>query len=168
MYGREELLKRDITSMDFKTAEYTLDISKTQSPQRAQSEFELPKGAKLLKEVIVRSTKIEDPTKHRPYGKPDYVLKAKDINTSYGNLLYALQGKFPGLVVRQVSNPGADGGPKWMVYLLKAAGGTINFSPEVPLTGKDTIVWGSPADNNWPHNPSIFGSLQLESGAHDF
>ena len=170
-YGKVELLKRETPPMEFNEISYRIDLVKTESPQRIR--FELSKDAKMLKEVEIKASRIveEFTTEYRtkrPYGKPNYVLKTKDINASYGNLLYTLPGKFPGLVVRQADNPEAGGstGPKWVVYILRAATGSINFPKEVLVTVNDAIVGGAPGDILGTIDPATVESIELKTGVN--
>jgi hypothetical protein len=168
-YGRAELLKREVPPMNFEEVKYTLDFTKTESPQRIL--YTPSVDSKMLKEVEIKASKIQEEYAveyriKRPYGKPSYVLKAKEINTSYGNLLLALPGKFPGLVVRLADNPGPNGsngeGPKWVVYLLK----NQNAGHEVLVTVNDAFVGGDPRDILGSINPNDVESIELKTGVN--
>ena len=166
-YGKAELMARDIAPLDFKPVEYALPLVKTETVQRMKSEYELPPDSKLLEEVVVRGKKIEDVKVMRSYGKADYVLKAKDLNSSYGNLLMTLPGKFPGLVVRLADNPGPGGspgdGPHWVVYVARAATSSILFPKEVLVMINDVAVGGTPADVLGALNPMTVESVELKT-----
>lgn len=91
-YGQVKLLKRQVPMVYLNESTYKIEVTDAGSVQRIISEYEKPKDAIMLKEVEVKASKIEEQyekgyREKRPYGKPDYVLKAKDINTAYGNLL---------------------------------------------------------------------------------
>ncbi len=168
-FGKVELLGRAIPPMDFNEIGYRLDFEKTEMPQRIQ--YKPSPSAKMLKEVEIKASRIEEEYTieyriKRPYGKPNYVLKAKDINASYGNLLYALPGKFPGLVVRQAWNPGNDAGGRWVVYLLKNAAGSLSSPPEVLVTVNDCFVGGTPADILGAIDPATVESVELKTGVN--
>ena len=173
VHGKVELLKRDTPPMDFNEISYRIDFIKTKSPQRIR--FQPSKDAKMLKEVEIKASRIveEFTTEYRtkrPYGKPNYVLKAKDINAAYGNLLLTLSGKFPGLVVRQADNPGARDengtGPRWVVYVQKAASGSLNYPPEVLVTVNDAVVGGTPAEILGAIDPATVESIELKTGVN--
>ena len=164
-YGKGEFVKAQTAALNFKECDYTVDLTKTEQPQRIISEYEAPKGTRLLQEVEIRSTKITEEYKadfreKRSYGKPDHVLKAKDINASYGNLLLMLPGKIPGLNVRQVNNE--NEGTKWVVYLQR--GLSISNPREVLVTVNDAMVGGDPADILSSINPHDVESIELKSG----
>ena len=134
-------------------------------PQRILSDYEAPKGTRLLQEVEIKSTKIEEQHKadyrvKRPYGKPDYVLKAKDINAAYGNLLLTLPGKIPGLVVREVNNDGE--GTKWVVYIQRQM--SVAFPAEVLVMINNAIVSGSPASILGAIDPNTVESIEVKLG----
>lgn len=150
-----DLLPRQIPSITFNNNFQPIAVRRTQSSQREKSSFETSSQTKLLKEILVKSTKIDEATK-RPYGKPDYVITAKDINTSYGNLLTTLPGKVPGLVVRQDPN-GAT-----LVYIARA--NSIETPSEVTVLVNDVFVGGSPAEILGSINPSTVESVEVKTG----
>ena len=157
-YGNAVLVPRDIPGMNFKLPDNPLRILPAPTVQRINSSNELPAQSKLLNEVVVQTTKPEDIRKRRPYGKPDYVLKSKDFNTAYGNLLLALPGKFPGLVIRQI--PGGN----WVVYVQRAATASINNPKEVLVMVNDVAAGGTPADILGSINPANVETVELKSG----
>ena len=163
-YGKAKLLKRDAPTLDFKYSPFQVDIVKTESPQRIFSEYEVPKDSKLLEEIEVRATRIVDEDVDyrikRPYGKPDFVLTSKDLTLGYGNLLYTLPGKIPGLVVREVLNN--EEGPKWVVYLQRSV--SMEFPPEVLVTVNNAIVGGSPASILGAIDPNNVESVEVKRG----
>ncbi len=167
-YGRGEFVKGEGATIDFKESEYKVNVTKAELPQqRILSEYETPKGTHMLEEVEITSNKIEEEYQadfraKRTYGKPDYVLKGKDLNIGYGNLLLALPGRIPGLNVRQVSNQGQD--TRWVVYLQR--GLSINNPKEVLVTINDAIVGGNPADILSTLNPQDIESIELKSGVN--
>ena len=116
-----------------------------------------------MKEVVVRADEINDKENYRikrPYGKPDHILYAKDINASYGNLLQTLPGKVPGLVVRFVHNEGEQ--PRWMVYLQRQ--GSILNPQEVLVTVNDAVMSGTPAQIIGSIDPSIVETIEVKNG----
>jgi hypothetical protein len=90
------------------------------------------------------------------------VLLAKDINASYGNLLLSLQGRFPGLNVRQMNSE--TEGTRWVVYLQR--GISLTNPKEVLVTVNDAIVGGNPADILSAINPSDVESVELKKGVN--
>jgi hypothetical protein len=162
-YGRAEFIKAKAAAIDFAESEWEADLIKTGSPQRVLSEYESPKNARMLQEVVIKSSKIEEQYQagyrvRRPYGKPDYVLKAKDINASYGNLLLTLPGKVPGLIVRQ------DEGGNWVVYLQRQI--SILNPAQVLVTINDAIVTGSPAKILEAIDPNMIESIEIKKGVN--
>jgi hypothetical protein len=161
-YGKIELLPREIAPMDFKIKITPLTVQSTQSQQRIISEYEVPSDARMLEGVEVKASRIEEQQQKdyrvkRPFGRPDYVLTAKDINTSYGNLLFSLQGKIPGLIVRQT-----DGG--WVVYLQR--GLSISNPAEVLVTVNDNVVGGSPGTVLGSIDPNTVESIEIKKGVN--
>ena len=161
-YGKVELLPREFAPMDFKIKTTPLTVQNTQSQQRIISEYEVPSDARMLEGVEVKATRIEEQQQKdyrvkRPFGQPDYVLTAKDINTSYGNLLFSLQGKIPGLIVRQT-----DGG--WVVYLQRSL--SISNPAEVLVTVNDNVVGGSPGTVLGSIDPNTVESIEVKKGVN--
>ncbi len=102
-YGRFTIHPRSIASTNFLINSYTLPIVKANSTQRLISEYEVPKGDRLLAEVQVKGKRILKDSavdrSRRSYGYADFRLASKDLNPIYSNLLNAIQGKVPGLIV---------------------------------------------------------------------
>jgi hypothetical protein len=90
------------------------------------------------------------------------------MNIGYGNLLYSLQGKVPGLVIRQVLNTGSDElngeGNKWVVYIQRASTSSITYPKEVLVMVNDAMMGGSPADILSSINPSTVETVEIKSG----
>lgn len=167
-YGKAEFIMAKAAAIDFAESEWQAEVIKTESPQRVLSEYESPKEPRMLQEVVIKSSKVEEQYQagyrvKRPYGKPDYVLKAKDINASYGNLLLTLSGKVPGLNVRQANNDGE--GTKWVVYLDRAGkNGSILFPKEVIVTINDALIDGSPDQILSTIDPATVESVEVNTG----
>ena len=131
--------------------------------------YEFAGDSRLLKEIEVKASRIPEEytieyrTK-RPYGRPNYVLKAKDINTTYGNLLLSLPSKFPGLVVRQSYN--LDESPRWVVYLQKNYVGSLVNQPEVVVTINDTFVGGRSGDILGTIDPTTVETVELRTSVN--
>lgn len=146
-------------------------------PQRFFSEQDFLKDSRMLENIEVKGKRIiaEKPIDRieRPYGKPDYVLTKKDINTSYGNLLLTLPGKFPGLIVRQVENRGPivngvvtnGNGTEWKVYISKGGNVSSLINPkEVIVTVNDVIVSGTPEQILSAIDPQTVESVEVKTG----
>ncbi|HMJ71202.1 MAG TPA: carboxypeptidase-like regulatory domain-containing protein [Cyclobacteriaceae bacterium] len=97
----------------------------------------------LLEEVEVRASRINSDKQVTHYGRPDYVLLRKDIKDQTGSLLFALQGKIQGLMVRQVFV--TTEGTRWVVYLQRNAT-TGKRPPEVLVTVNGNVVSGTPEE----------------------
>jgi hypothetical protein len=164
-YGKVELLPRETPPMNFKESDKQLLIQNTQSPQRIISEYEVPKDVRMLQNVEVRATRIEEEYKEdyrikRPYGVPDYIINKKDINTGNGNLLLSLQGRVPGLVVRQVE------GGNWVVYTQRAFGTSAANAKEVTVTVNDVFMNGTPESILRTLDPNTIESIEVKLGVN--
>jgi hypothetical protein len=135
-YGKVIILPREIPPLELKLAP-PANIVSAGSIQRLYSEYEVPKDSKLLDEIEVRGSRQQseevERMKRRSYGRADHVLNAKQLNVNSGNLLWALVGKVPGLVV----NPSQG-----VVYFSRAMNSSITNSAsplvminDVPMAG---------------------------------
>ncbi len=135
-YGRVVILDHDIPKLQA-PQEPELKIVKVGAVQRIISDYEVPKDSKLLDEVSVSASRINteelERIKRRPFGRADHTLNAKSLNTGMGNLLYALAGKVPGLVV----NPSQG-----VVYFSRAMGTSITNSIGPMVTVNDIPMSG--------------------------
>ena len=162
-YGKVELLPREGAAIQFAPQPINIQLLPNKVAKRTVTEYELPSDARLLSEVVVRADEINDKDNYRlkrPYGKPDHILYAKDINASYGNLLQTLPGKIPGLVVRFVHNEGEQ--PRWMVYLQRQ--GSILYPQEVLVTVNDAVMSGTPAQIIGSIDPNIIETIEVKNG----
>lgn len=138
-YGKVEILPREIPPLN---APYTPEwgIVKAGTVQRIFSEYEVPKDSKLLEAVEVRGARSEtqslEQSKRRPYGRADHVLTAKNLNVGTGNLLYALVGKVPGLVVSPTQNT---------VFYSRAMGTSLTGTGQPLVTINDVPMAGDAA-----------------------
>jgi hypothetical protein len=143
-YGSVNILPREIPALPTRT-DAPLPIVQAGTVQRIFSEYEVPKDSKLLDEVEIVGRRPEDTeferSKRRPYGRPDYVLTAKNLNVNSGNLLWALVGKVPGLVVNPVEGT---------LYFTRSLANSITQGPnpmvtinDVPMAGDAGTVLGS-------------------------
>jgi hypothetical protein len=136
-YGSVKILSREVPSLETKPLE-PLPIVQAGSVQRIFSEYEVPKDSKLLQEVEIVGRRPEDTdferSKRRSYGRADYVLDSKkNLNVNSGNLLYALVGKVPGLIV----NPSQG-----VVFFSRAYGTSITQGPNPLVTINDIPMSG--------------------------
>lgn len=159
-YGKVELLPRDVPALKFKESMFTLRVQNAQSIQRIISEYEVPKDVRMLEAVEVRASRIDEEYQKdyrikRPYGKPDYILKEKDINKGYGNLLYSLQGRFPGLIIGQPTNG------SWTIYTRRGLSSSINNIHEVTVMLDNVPMGGSPGDAISSINPETVESIEF-------
>lgn len=158
--GRIDLKNREIPSMNFTHPKYQLSTISTETPQRIISEYEVPEGDRLLQEVIVTGQKIIEEKDVRTYGKPDYVLNAKDINSAYGNLLLTLPGKIQGLLIREVNNPN---GIETVVYINRL--GTADRKPKDMLVMIDDVaIGGKTADILAAIDPMTIETIEVKTG----
>lgn len=132
--GRVEILKKERLSTDFKFPFYQLKTLNTGRNQRLISEYEVPRGARLLSEVLIKG-KREEIEKIRPYGNPDYVIEADELDISSNNLLLILQGKVPGIVITTQTD---ETGVHTVVRIARASGLTIQAQTE-PLVMIDNV-----------------------------
>ncbi|MBI3218654.1 MAG: carboxypeptidase-like regulatory domain-containing protein [Bacteroidetes bacterium] len=176
--GKMEFIARQPAPIDFEPIPIQLPIQKTDITQRIISQNELMRGTTVLDEIEVKAKKIEDQTidrVQRPYGKPDYVLKRKDLNLTYGNLLQTLPGKVPGLVVRQAGNAGGlvngvmtnGNGMEWVVYIAKGGNSSSILNPkEVIITINDVVVTGKPEQILSAIDPQTVESIEVKTGVN--
>jgi hypothetical protein len=92
----------------------------------------------ILKEVVVRSTKIETWLPKYSLIKPEYVFKADEVHSMGTNLLLGLQGKVPGVLVRC---QGSD----CQIVISRTIGGTIFGIREPLVLLDDTPLYGESA-----------------------
>ncbi len=169
--GRVQLLPVDSPVVVPLENRFTIQREETNSPRRIWADSIRP--SKMLNEVSVMAKKLrkEDEPEfrlRRPFGAPGYVVQGKNLNTAMGNLLLALPGKFPGLIVRIADNAGPDGtngnGPHYVVYTLRSATSSINFPPEVTVMVNDQFVGGTPEQILSTINPDQVESVELKTG----
>jgi hypothetical protein len=105
----------------------------------AGSEADVANGNRLLNPVEITDSRIsvipEESSKSRPYGKADYVLTSQQLNINSGNLLLALVGKVPGLVVSPTQR---------VIYFRRSEGSSILNQGFPMVTINDMPVGGDP------------------------
>ena len=147
-YGRAVLLEGSKPAVIYRNLSDNIKIVPTASLHRDLKEYNKVGDARLLDPVEIRGKRILDEYKpdfrvKRPYGKANYALTPKDFgNRVFANVLMALPGRFPGLIVRQALNPGED--PRWVVYLQRNDKGSVNNVKEVVVTVNDAFMGGTP------------------------
>jgi hypothetical protein len=99
----------------------------------------LPDNVKVLEEVVVEAKKNDPEAVYNKLrlGNPDHEIKMEDLNIMGGNLLMALRGRVPGLVIN------CSGGADCTVAFSRAMGTSIMGDGE-PLV----VVDGSPRAGN--------------------
>ncbi len=158
--GKAELLSRDIPAMNYKREKYQLHVMDAGKTQRPFLELDIPKDSRLLQEAIVNDKKLIAEKEVSSYGKPDYVIKGKDINATYGNLLFTLPGKFPGLIVRQTTDVSGD--TRWVIY--RQGSTSVKYQREVLVMLNDVAISGSyPADIIATMDPATIESITFTS-----
>jgi hypothetical protein len=135
-YGKVRILPRDIPPLQT-PPDQNLKVITAGAIQRIVSDYEVPKGNRLLDEISVTGKRLDpdevERKKRRTYGRADHVITSKTLNVGTGNLLYALVGKVPGLMV----NPGQG-----VVYFSRAMGTSITNPVQPLVTVNDVPMFG--------------------------
>lgn len=169
--GSVQSLAPDVPALQPIKNSFTILREETNSPRRIWNDSIAP--STMLKEVAVTAKRIPKEYQpefrlRRPFGAPGYVVQGKNLNTAMGNLLLALPGKFPGLIVRIADNAGPDGsngdGPHYVVYTLRSATSSLLFPPEVTVMVNDQFVGGTPEQILSAINPDQVESVELKTG----
>ncbi len=161
-YGKVELINSSVpigSEVDFTISLKTEDVK---SPQRIISDYEVPKDARILETVEIRDTRIDEQAIQRyveSYGRPDYVLEADKLNTTYGNLLMTLNGQLPGLVVRETNDP--IEGPKWVIYTERARSSSMTNPPPPLITINNVAMGGDAAVTLGAIDPNTISRIEL-------
>lgn len=138
-YGKVMILPREIPPVQ-SPYEPDWQIIKAGTVQRIFSEYEIPKDSKLLESIEVTASRLESEAqaraKRRPYGRADYVITREKLNVGTGNLLYALVGKVPGLVVSPTQNT---------VFFARAQANSLTDSGQPMVTVNDVPMAGDAA-----------------------
>jgi len=142
-YGRVVLKKEDAATMYFEESDTRLKVLRTSSRQRILSDYEVPKDAIMLKAITVKDRREPNPSESRPYGKPDYVVHAKDLVTASNNLFIILPGKVPGLVINEVNG---TNGIEYVVRIGRASGLTVQSGSEPLVLVNDSPMSGRAGD----------------------
>lgn len=163
-YGKAEVLPVQTPPVSFIETEPVFETVQDYDRSFSTVDNDEMKGSKLLNPVVIESTK-ENEQASRPYGKPDYILKAKDINASYGNLLQTLPGKIPGLVVREVNNFGQ--GTKKVVYIERSGmTGSLKLPKEVIVMVNNARMNGTPEEILSSIDPGSVESIEVKTGVN--
>ncbi len=135
-YGSVKILPREVPPLH-PGPEPEVKIVKAGTVQRIYSAYEVPKETTMLEAVEITGRREEkeefERNKKRPYGRADHILTSKNLNMGVGNLLYALVGKVPGLVV----NPSQG-----VVYYSRAMGTSITAPTNPLVTVNDIPMYG--------------------------
>lgn len=118
----------------------------------------------VLDEVKVEAAPIRDPRlMTRPYGMPGTVVSGDVLRKSGVNLLMALQGQFPGLVVKQEV---FDGAVFWLVYLRNR--NPSRFPPQVQVAINGSLLPGMPHEILSQIDVGVVESVELSRGSSVF
>ncbi len=156
-YGRVELLRRETPEVDFKGSRLNIAVSKMEFAQRLISDYEVPKGARLLQEVTVKGTRIDNDANDvsqgfkSHYGTPDRVIKGEDVSMK-PDLLYALVGKVPGLTI--VPSTG-------VVVFSRAIGTSLSQSASPLVTVNDVPMDGDAGEVLRSINPTTVERIAI-------
>ncbi len=141
------------------STQYNIPVLNAGSVQRLVSDYEVPKGDKLLKEVQVKGKRIIKPQtvdrRQRSYGIADAIIWSDQFNLGYPNLLYSIRGKVPGLVVN-IGNIGEQS-----VYFSRAMGLSISNQGGPLVTVDDVPLSGNAGDILASINPNTVESVEF-------
>lgn len=153
-YGKFELLPREIPPVAFNISQYHAPTRSTETRQRIAAEYRPSKESKMLKEVVIRASKIYEPVDRvrRPYGAPDVTLTEKDFKPGYPNILYSIVGKVSGLRVEPSTNS---------IAFTRAASQSIGFQSGPLLTVDDVPMGGDAGATLSMINPSSIESISF-------
>jgi hypothetical protein len=160
--------KKAVIPIQFEDVDLKLKREKTQIAEGDPTEMQL-KNTKVLKNVEVKASRTTMEKQldrvDRPYGRPDYVVTRKQLNTSYGNLLQTLPGKVPGLIIRQ--GVGEGGVSEMFVYLAKGGESSSALNPaEVLVTINDVVVTGKPERILSAIDPNTVETIEVKTGVN--
>ena len=154
-YGKVEVANRDAPPVRISVMDDSIKVVSTEMPQRLISEYEVPIGSKLLEAVEVKAKRIRTPVVNVNH-TGNFAIYAKDLNTSYGNLLLTLPGKFPGLIIAQ-----ADAG--YVVYTMRGRTSSLSNPREVMVKINDVVMGGAPGDILSTIDPNTIESIDFTS-----
>ncbi len=127
-FGKIKPVALVVPEIELPTGSFEIATVRSESLQRLPSGYQAQRDVRMLQEVEVVGKRIEmqeiDRTR-RPFGKGDYVFTSKDFNPNHDNILLTLQGRIPGLSVRQ------DNGV-WSVTLARSS--ALSFANNTPMT----------------------------------
>lgn len=165
-FGKAVILGSDKPQIFYKELASPLKIETGTTVQRDPG-YEKTNDTRLLEEVEIRGERVKEEflpeyRMKRSYGEPDRVLRGDELSIGYSDLLLALQGRFPGLIIRQVSNQ--NQAVRWAVYLAKNGAGSFVIGPqEVLVTVDDAIMSGTPESVLAMIHPNQVESVELRS-----
>jgi CarboxypepD_reg-like domain len=142
-YGKVVVKKEETATMYFEESDARLKVLKTSSRQRILSDYEVPKDAIILKAITVKDKRESTSSESRPYGRPDYIVNAKDLVTASNNLFLILPGKVPGLVINEVNG---TNGIEYIVRIGRASGLTVQSGSEPLVMVNDAPMSGRAGD----------------------
>ncbi|MBX2915858.1 MAG: carboxypeptidase-like regulatory domain-containing protein [Cyclobacteriaceae bacterium] len=155
-YGHVSLIEREKPLISSLKTYKRWNIVDAGSIQRIISEYETPKDAIKLEEVTITGKRIEEPpqeTQHKIFGKPDHVVKGETlVNSGTTNLVVALQGKVPGMIITSALG---ESGTTYKINIRGTSSILLNTEPLVLVDG--VPVGGSP--------PVFEGNTIVETGS---
>jgi hypothetical protein len=153
-YGKFELLPREIPPLTFNVSPYHAPAKSTQARQRIVSEYRPSHDSKMLKEVVIKARKVDEPVDRvrRPYGIPDATLTERDFKPGYPNILYSLVGKVAGLRVEPSTSS---------IAFTRATSQSVGFQ-QGPLVTIDDVPMGGDAGTTLSMiNPASIESISF-------
>lgn len=154
----ETMDREEPPPVDFFVSPLDINIEQTQSPQRVISAYEKPEDVRLLESVEIKGKKMDNSRIRRPYGIVPSVniIRKEDIRPEYGNLIYSMIGRVPGLLIQQA----VDG---WNIKATRAAG--LSGSGGEPLvTINDVPMSGNAGEILSNINPNTVESIEVSKG----
>lgn len=157
--GNVEVVKRQPADI-FLPAFESIKTVDANSVQRILNMYEASDSVTMLSDVVVRARRevvqVPQYSSDSPYGSPDVRLEEKDINQGYSNLLYALQGRIAGLIVRQTETG------EWVVYTKRSEySSSFGGQHEVLLMIDNVAVGGSAALTLSQINPQTVKAIEV-------
>ncbi len=97
-YGKISLSKNERPAVPDSLPFLILPFRKTEFKDKKYQQYQDSGPVRVLQEVVINSTKIEERRPFTRFGTPDYTINGDVFaNTSYMNLIYEIQGRIPGL-----------------------------------------------------------------------
>ncbi|MFN5170210.1 MAG: carboxypeptidase-like regulatory domain-containing protein [Cyclobacteriaceae bacterium] len=134
--GQLELIRGNNPAIRVLPEYINLNFESNQTLQRYLP-LNLPDSARQLNEVTVKGSRPAEPiseVQHKFYGKPDHTINGSALtNSSTTDLVVALQGKVPGLIITQVADK--RGGLHYRLRIRGESSILLNKEPLVIIDG---------------------------------